>query len=94
MRLSPILLSLALLCASSQVLAAESREIEPDGNGNCPDAAPASNDGVDDPDGDAAATPVRRAQKAKAAPAARGGGSSSQRSSAPRWHSFLPGMIR
>ena len=85
MRLSPILLSLALLCASSQVLAAESREIEPDGNGNCPDAAPASNDGVDDPDGDA--------QKAKAAPAARGG-SSSQRSSAPRWHSFLPGMIR
>ena len=53
MRLSPILLSLALLCASSQVLAAESREIEPDGNGNCPDAAPASNDGVDDPDGDA-----------------------------------------
>lgn len=95
MRLSPILLSVALLCASGQVLAAESREIGQDAGASCPDSTPASNDAVDEADNDAAAAPARRTQKAKPTPATRGGGSAGgQRSTAPRWHSFLPGMIR
>ena len=97
MRLSPILLSVALLCASGQVLAMESRQMGPDGSGSCPESTTASNDAADDADNDAAATPARRTttQKAKPTPTARGGGSTGgQRSSAPRWHSFLPGMFR
>lgn len=96
MRTSPILLSIALLCASSQVLAAESRHMSPDGDGSCPETTSASNEIVDDVDADAAAAPARRTQKSKPAPAARasGGNGGGQRSSAPRWHSFLPGMFR
>ena len=94
MRLSPILLSLALLCACGHATATESRQMGPDGSNSCPDSATASND-AEDTDGDA--TPARRAQKAKPATTTRangGGGGSGQRSSTPRWHSFLPGMIR
>lgn len=96
MRTSPILLSIALLCASGQVLAAESRQTGPDGDGNCPETTTASNEIVDDVDADAAAAPARPTQKTKPAPAARasGGNGGGQRSSAPRWHSFLPGMFR
>lgn len=96
MRLSPILLSVALLCASGLGMAAESRQLSPDGDGSCPDTATASNEVADDVDADAAAAPARRTQKAKPAPAARSGGGNGtgQRSSAPRWHSFLPGMFR
>lgn len=96
MRTSPILLSIALLCASGQVLAAESRTMGPDGDGSCPETAAASNEIVDDVDADAAAAPARRAQKTKPAPAARanGGSGGGQRNSTPRWHSFLPGMFR
>ena len=52
-------------------------------------------DATDELDADAAAAPARRTQKAKPAPtprASNGGGSN--RSSTPRWHSFLPGMFR
>jgi hypothetical protein len=96
MRLSPILICVALLCASGQGLAAESRQAT-DGDGSCPETVSAGNDVTDETDADAAAAPARRTtQKAKPAPAARAGGSSGggQRSSAPRWHSFLPGMFR
>ncbi|RZA20706.1 MAG: hypothetical protein EOP93_05270 [Lysobacteraceae bacterium] len=94
MRLSPILLSVALLCASGQVLAAESRQMDADGSGTCPDSTTASNDATDETDVDAAATAARRTQKAKPAAAARGGSPGGNRSAAPRWHSFLPGMFR
>ncbi|QIL21587.1 hypothetical protein [Thermomonas sp. HDW16] len=97
MRLSPILLSVALLCASSQALAAEARQMGPDGSGSCPESTVANNDTADEADNDAAATPARRSTQkaAKPTPAVRGGGSGGgQRSSAPRWHSFLPGMFR
>jgi hypothetical protein len=97
MRLSPILLSVALLCASGLGMAAESRQLSPDGDGNCPETAAASNEATDETDPDAAAAPARRTQKAKPAPATRSGGGGSaagQRNTAPRWHSFLPGMFR
>jgi hypothetical protein len=96
MRTSPFLLSIALLCASGQVLASESRQVGPDGDGNCPETVATGNDVTDELDPDAAAAPARRAQKSKPAPASRasGGNGGVQRSNAPRWHSFLPGMFR
>lgn len=96
MRLSPILLSLALLCASGLGMAAESRQLSPDGDGSCPETAAASNEATDEADPDAAAAPARRTQKAKPTPAARSssGNGAGQRNTAPRWHSFLPGMFR
>lgn len=96
MRLSPILLSVALLCASGLGMAAESRQLSPDGDGNCPETAAASNEAIDETDPDAAAAPARRTQKAKPAPATRAGSghAAGQRNTAPRWHSFLPGMFR
>lgn len=97
MRLSPILLSVALLCASGQVLATESRQMGPDGSGSCPENATTSNEATDDADADAATAAPRRTQKAKPAAAVRSNGSSGgggSRNTAPRWHSFLPGMFR
>jgi len=95
MRLSPILLSVALLCASGHGFAAESRQ-GAEGDPNCPETASAGSEATDETDADASAAPARRTQKTKPAPAARAGGGSGggQRSSAPRWHSFLPGMFR
>ena len=96
MRLSPILLSVALLCASGQLMATESRHMGPDGSGSCPETVAAGNEVAEDADPDAAAAPARRTQKtAKPATNARSnGGSGGNRSTAPRWHSFLPGMFR
>lgn len=95
MRLSPILLSVALLCASGFGMAAEARQLSPDGDGSCPETTAASNEATDEADPDAAAAPARRTQKAKPTPAARSGGNGAgQRNTAPRWHSFLPGMFR
>ena len=96
MRLSQIVLSVALLCASGLAMAAESRQLGPDGDGNCPETGTAANDATDEADPDAAAAPARRTQKAKPTPAARSGGGNGagQRNTAPRWHSFLPGMFR
>ena len=64
MRLSPILLSVALLCASGQILATEARQMGPDGSGSCPESTTASNDATDEANNDAVATPARRTQKA------------------------------
>jgi len=95
MRLSPILLSVALLCASGLVMATESRQMGPDGSGSCPDSTSVNNDAADAADNDAAAAPAARRsnQKPKPTPTVRGG-NGGQRSNAPRWHSFLPGMFR
>lgn len=90
-RLSPIpaLLSVVLLGACGQVFAVESRPV--DAEGNCPETANAGNgrsvDAESDPN--APAAPARNG-KAAATPRSSGG----NRSSAPRWHSFLPGMFR
>ncbi len=95
MRLSPILLSVALLCASGQLMAMEARQMGPDGSGSCPEsttAGDATNDA--DVDADAAAAPARRTQKTKPAPTPRASNGGSNRGSTPRWHSFLPGMFR
>lgn len=96
MRPSPILLSVALLCASGQALATETRHMDPDGSGTCPESTTASSDATDLVDPDAAAAPARRTQKAKptATPRASNGGGGGNRNSTPRWHSFLPGMFR
>lgn len=93
---SAALLSVALLCASGQALATESRHMDPDGSGSCPESSTAGNEAADETDADAAAAPVRRTQKAKpaATPRASNGGGGGNRSTAPRWHSFLPGMFR
>lgn len=92
MRPSPILLSVALLCASGQVMATDSRQLEQDAGNSCPENAAASNEAADDPD--AAAAPARRAQKTKPAATPRASNGGGNRSSTPRWHSFLPGMFR
>lgn len=95
MRLSPIpaLLSVLLLAACGQAVAVESRQMSADGSGSCPESA-ASSERIDGAESDpnAPASPVKRSSKAKAAAAQRAGGGN--RSNAPRWHSFLPGMFR
>ena len=90
----PALLSIVLLGACGQALAVEASQMAADGGGSCPDSAAAGNDRMDDAEADpnAPATPVKRTPKAKAAAAPRD--SSGTRSTAPRWHSFLPGMFR
>lgn len=90
--LIPALLSIVLLGACGQTLAAESRQMAADGGESCPEASAAER--VDDADADpnAPATPVKRTSKAKAAASPRASGGN--RSTAPRWHSFLPGMFR
>lgn len=95
-RLSPIpaLLSIVLLGAAGQAMAAESRQSTADVGDSCPDSAAAANDRIDEAEADpnAPATPVKRTAKAKATAAPRSTGGN--RSTAPRWHSFLPGMFR
>ena len=93
---SPIVLSFALLFACGHVSAAamETQHLSADGSVSCPDNSLAGNDrgelGDVDP-GNAAVAPVRRTEKARTVVPTR---SSGTRATAPRWHSFLPGMIR
>ena len=94
MRPSPILFSVALLCASGQLMAMESRQMGPDGSGSCPESTATSTDATDEVDADAAAAPARRTQKAKPAATPRASNGGGNRGNAPRWHSFLPGMFR
>lgn len=95
-RSSPILLSIALLlaCGHAPAFAAESQTMSSDASATCPDGNAASTDrselGDTDP-GTTTVVPVRRTEKAKTVVAPR---SSGTRAVAPRWHSFLPGMIR
>ena len=91
--LIPAVLSIVLLGACGQALAAESRLMAADGAESCPDTPAASDrDDAAEADPNTPATPVRRTPKAKAVAAPRAGGGN--RSTAPRWHSFLPGMFR
>lgn len=90
--LIPALLSIVLLGACSQALAVESRQMAADGGASCPDSAASSARDDAQADPNAPATPLKHASKAKAAAAPRASGGN--RSTAPRWHSFLPGMFR
>ena len=101
MRLSPslpstALLSIALLCASGQALASNTHPAATDDGTACPETpTAASTVPTDETDGDAAlGSPAHRTQKAKQAPAVRGTGGGGNRTTTPRWHSFLPGMFR
>lgn len=93
MRLTmPRLLLCFSLLASGQLVAAESRHMGPNGEGACPDSSANANERVDEAE-ETAGTPARRNNSQKSKPTATprtGGGPRST----PRWHSFLPGMIR
>lgn len=94
-RSSPILLSTALLlgCGHAAASAVESQQVSSDTSSSCPDNTSTTNDRGELGDADPSATtvaPVRRAEKAKTVANPR----SSTRAAVPRWHSFLPGMIR
>lgn len=89
-----LLLCLALLLASGHAAANQSRHMDADGSGACPEEAATGSaraDEIDDPSNSQAR---RTTQKAKPAPTATPRTSDSPRTSTPRWHSFLPGMIR
>jgi hypothetical protein len=85
-----LLLCLSLL-GSGPVMAAEARHMGADDGGGQADTQPGS-DRLED-EADAGAPAPRRAGDAKPRPASsRNVGAT--RASTPRWHSFLPGMIR
>ena len=90
----PALFCLALLLAGGQAMAVESRHLDANGSGACPDGggtAAATAQDEADVDTDTAPAPAHRAPKAAKPPAARASGN---RGTAPRWHSFLPGLFR
>lgn len=90
-----ILLSIALVFACGYASAAETQHMSADGGTGCPDNTATSNDRSDLGDTDPSVTtvvPVHRIDKAKAAAAPHS--NSGTRATAPRWHSFLPGMFR
>lgn len=87
-----LLLCLSLLGFGSAV-AAESRHMGPDEGGGQAEAPTGGSDRADD-EPEAGTLPTRRAGDAKPRPAAASRNGSTTRASAPRWHSFLPGMIR
>lgn len=91
-----ILLSTALLlaCGHAAASAVETQQISADTSTGCPDNSAAANDRGELGDADPSATtvaPVRRTEKAKTMVTPRSTGT---RAAAPRWHSFLPGMMR
>lgn len=91
---SLILVSIAILLACGYASAAESRHMSADGGGSRPENSAATNDRGDLGDADSAtptSVPLRKTEKVKVTPAPHGSGT---RASAPRWHSFLPGMFR
>ena len=95
-RSSQILLSTALLlgCGHAAAAAVETQQMSTDTSTGCPDTAAAANDRGDLGEADPSATtvaPVRRTEKAKTMVTPRSTGT---RPAAPRWHSFLPGMMR
>lgn len=95
-RSSQILLSTALLlgCGHAAASAMETQPITTDTSTGCPDNTAAANDRGELGDADPSATtvaPVRRTEKAKTMVTPRSTGT---RAAAPRWHSFLPGMMR
>ena len=89
-----LLLCFSLLLGCGQAAATESRQMDANGDSACADGSQTDTPRIDDTD-DAGTAPARRApQKSKspatATPRTSGGGPRST----PRWHSFLPGMIR
>ena len=92
-RPSPILLSLVLVftCGSASAAVVEAQQISAEASISLPDTTAAANDRGELGDADPSATPVRRIEKAKTVIPPRNSGT---RAVAPRWHSFLPGMIR
>ncbi len=68
--------------------------MSPNDGASCPDSTAATNDRgeLDDVDPSSSTmAPVRRTEKARTVVTPRSTGT---RAVAPRWHSFLPGMIR
>jgi hypothetical protein len=87
-----IALSLLLVCTCMSLEAREPRLAGANGDGgSCPDLAAATTADTTADKPRAGATPVR-AKPAK--PATSRGSADGGRVSAPRWHSFLPGMFR
>ncbi|MFS8137349.1 MAG: hypothetical protein ACMG50_04390 [Thermomonas sp.] len=88
-------MSIALLFAGGYAAAAESQHPSADGSASCPDSVTTTNDrnelGDTDP-ATALVAPLRHSEKAKTLVTPRS--NSGNRASAPRWHSFLPGMFR
>ena len=94
-RSSQILLSISLLFAGGYAAAAESQHLNADVSTPTPDSAATASDRNDVGDTDpatAVVAPLRHSDKAKTLVTPRS--NSANRSSAPRWHSFLPGMFR
>ncbi|MFT4180015.1 MAG: hypothetical protein QM612_11255 [Thermomonas sp.] len=88
-----ILFCLILSMACSHALAAQSRQMDADGsNADCPDTTASSDNRSDEanPEPQPAAPSASRTQKPRASATA----TPRSRAPAPRWHSFLPGMIR
>lgn len=84
-----------LLCVSLSGLgpvaaAAEARHMGPDGGGTQSETTTGS-ERIDEAED---ANTTRRSQDAKSRQGASPRGGSASRGNAPRWHSFLPGMIR
>jgi hypothetical protein len=86
---------LLLVCVSATAGARDIRMQGANGDGGrCPEVAAAAAEATASTDKahPAAAAPASRSKVAK--PASARGGSDTPRISAPRWHSFLPGMFR
>ena len=88
--LTRLLLCLSLLGFGSAA-AAESRHMGPDGGG-APSDASTGNERIDEAEDTGGANSTRRNADAKSRQGTASRGTT--RSNAPRWHSFLPGMIR
>ncbi len=89
------LFSIALLCACGHASASalEAQQVTSDAGTACPEST-SPNDRSELGEADPSATtvsPSRRVEKAKTLAPSRSVGN---RAVAPRWHSFLPGMIR
>ena len=94
--MSRIAACLLLVCVSASVSARDIRLQSPSGDGGrCPEVAAAvaeSNASVTTTKPHATPAPATRAKVSK--PVSARGESDTPRISAPRWHSFLPGMFR
>lgn len=91
MHLMPRLLLCLSLLGFGSVMATESRHMGPGDSGGPADTQPGS-DRIDE-DAEADTPAPRRAGDTKPRPAAARNGAAT-RANTPRWHSFLPGMIR
>lgn len=89
-----LLICLLLACIALPVAAREVARMDANGAGaGCPVAEEAESDADAARTGGKRATPAPTRAKATTA-VRRGGGDADTGGRAPRWHSFLPGMIR